>query len=121
MMSSNQGFDKTQRLLTPSAFKVVFDAPIKKIHSKHLLLFVANTNQPHARLGLAITKKKLKKAVDRNTLKRHTRQIFRQKAQTLPCYDCVLIVKSSAFLGFDAPWQPIKEELVQIFEALALL
>lgn len=121
MTHLTQGFDKSQRLLTPSSFKKVFDKPIKKIHSQHLLLFVANTEQAHARLGLAITKKKLKKAVDRNTLKRHTRQIFRQQALVLPAYDCVLIVKSGLFLRLDDPWQTIKEELCQMFVVLAQL
>lgn len=120
MTQCNQGFDKTQRLLTPLAFRLVFDNPARKIHSRHLLLFVASTQQPHARLGLAITKKKLKKAVDRNTLKRHTRQIFRQKSQFLPNYDCVLIVKNAAFLEKSEPWRAIKDELCEIFEQLVV-
>lgn len=95
----NLPFDKTKRLLNPAEFKVVFDTPVKKIHSTHFLLFVANTGQTHARLGLAITKKKLKKAVDRNLVKRHTRELFRLNQHNLPPLDCVLIVKSGAFVG----------------------
>ncbi|MDO5651734.1 MAG: ribonuclease P protein component [Moraxella sp.] len=88
-------FTKTQRLLTPAQYKQVFDNAIKKIHSPHLMLFVANTSDdvPHARLGLAITKKKLKNATDRNQLKRLMREHFRLNQHNLPAVDVVLIVK----------------------------
>ena len=121
-------FTKTKRLLAPCEFKAVFDNPLKKIHSTHFLLFVANTEQPHARLGLAITKKKLKKAVDRNLVKRHTREIFRLNQHDLPPVDCVLIVKSGAFVGTkqqrvdkDASLAIIRTELNEIFAKLAKL
>lgn len=119
-------FAKDKRLLTPNDFKAVFDTPIKKIHSTHFLLFVANTGQAHARLGLAITKKKLKKAVDRNLVKRHTREIFRLNQHNLPPLDCVLIVKSGAFVGTkkqkvdkDTSLAIIKTELNEIFAKLS--
>lgn len=121
-------FDKSKRLLAPSDFKAVFDNPIKKIHSTHFLLFVANTQQNHARLGLAITKKKLKKAVDRNLVKRHTREIFRLNQHNLPPLDCVLIVKSGAFVGTKKQQMDkatslviIKTELTEIFAKLPKL
>ncbi|MDO4449535.1 MAG: ribonuclease P protein component [Moraxella sp.] len=121
-------FAKTKRLLAPCEFKAVFDNPVKKIHSTHFLLFVANTEYPHARLGLAITKKKLKKAVDRTQLKRHTREIFRLNQHDLPPVDCVLIVKSGAFVGTkqqkvdkDTAWATAKAELVDMFGKLSKL
>lgn len=91
-------FSSVHRLLTAQDFEAVFEAPIKKIHSTHFLLFVAQTKQPYARLGLAITKKKLKKAVDRNLVKRQTREIFRLNQNHLPALDCVLIVKNGSFI-----------------------
>lgn len=94
MTTNTTTFSKDKRLLTSSEFKNVFDNPVKKIHSEHLLLFV-QTGQTHARLGLAITKKKLKLAVERNRLKRLTREYFRQNASQLGAIDIVLIVKKS--------------------------
>lgn len=121
-------FDKSKRLLNPSEFKAVFDTPVKKIHSTHFLLFVGKSEQTHARLGLAITKKKLKKAVDRNLVKRHAREIFRLKNNELPAIDCVLIVKSGAFVGNKTHKVDkevingvIKTELTEIFTKLAHL
>jgi ribonuclease P protein component len=47
----------------------------------------------HARLGLAIPKKNIKKAVDRNKLKRFVRESFRTNQQNLGGFDVVVLVK----------------------------
>ncbi len=110
-----QTFGKEKRLLTPLQFACVFDEPIKKIHSEHLLLFVghSNDNTTTARLGLAITKKKLKNATDRNHLKRLTRERFRKAWGSLAGVDVVLIVKRRFDKGVD-----IGAELDEIFSRL---
>lgn len=108
-------FNKQKRLLEPSEYQKVFDAPLKKIHSQHLLLFVA-TGQTQARLGLAITKKKLKLAVSRNHLKRLSREYFRLNAHQLGAVDVVLIVKK----GYDKKTD-LHEELSHIFRELVRL
>jgi len=46
-----------------------------------------------ARLGLAISKKHAKKAVDRNRIKRIIRESFRANLQTLPSIDLVVMAK----------------------------
>lgn len=108
-------FCKNRRLLKPDEFKQVFDNPIKKIHSEHLLLFV-QAGQTHARLGLAITKKKLKLAVRRNQLKRLTREYFRLNADQIGAVDVVLVVKKSHPKDTD-----LHGELAQIFKKLTTL
>ncbi len=86
-------YPKASRLLKPDEFKWVFDKPYVKVHSSHLLMFArVNEDSNQARLGLAITKKKVPTAVARNRLKRITREQFRL-AQNLPHVDMVLIVK----------------------------
>ena len=108
-------FTKNHRLLTPCDFKRVFDAPAKKIHSEHLLLFVraGQTKQMCPRLGLAITKKKLKQAVMRNRLKRLTREYFRLHCSGMEAVDVVLIVKKKYTKDAD-----LHGELTQIFKKL---
>lgn len=119
------GFDKTKRLLTPAQFKHVFDNPIKKIHSTHFLLFVANNHSEQSRLGLAITKKKVKNATDRNLIKRITRQIFRHHQHTIGDFDVVLIVKMRLPHDIEhdkiAKKQLIHDELAMIFAKLQKL
>lgn len=93
LISDNKRFLKSQRLLTPKAFKTVFDAPERKLHQAHLMAFIRDNEAEHARLGMAITKRKVPTAVMRNTLKRHIREQFRQKNGLLKNKDIVFIIK----------------------------
>lgn len=93
-MSSAYPFTRQQRLCKPSEFKHVFDQPCKATDGYFIVL--AKTNQlPHARLGLAIAKKRVRKAVARNRLKRLVRESFRHHPQLLAGLDCVVLVKDN--------------------------
>lgn len=111
--SSDRTFKKQHRLLNPSDFKAVFDAPIKKIHTVHLMAFVAKSSSCQPRLGLAITKKKLKRAVARNRIKRLTRETFRHHRSQLSNIDVVVIVKASYDQKFD-----IGQEVDELFNKI---
>ncbi|MFW2178146.1 MULTISPECIES: ribonuclease P protein component [unclassified Moraxella] len=91
------GFDKQQRLLTPKDFSPVFNQGGMKIHQSHLLFFVkVRTEGAVSRLGLAVTKKKVKRAHERNRIKRLTREYFRLHQHELGmAVDMVLTVKQS--------------------------
>ena len=55
---------------------------------------LAKTNRlPFARLGFAIAKKKVKRAVDRNRIKRVIREAFRLQQHDLGNFDFVVIAK----------------------------
>ena len=86
-------FTKAQRLLTPAAFREVFDAPERKLHQSHLMAFVRSSASAHARVGMAITKRKVPTAVARNLIKRQIREIFRVQASELGNKDIVFIIK----------------------------
>ena len=88
-------FTKEQRLLTPAAFREVFDAPERKLHQSHLMAFVRTNNHDQPRVGMAITKRKVPTAVARNLIKRQIREQFRVKAFSLENKDIVFIVKNS--------------------------
>ncbi|MFZ2553532.1 ribonuclease P protein component [Psychrobacter urativorans] len=100
-MSNNQltlsttRFTKAQRLLTPAAFREVFDAPERKLHQGHLMAFVRSNNCEQPRVGMAITKRKVPTAVVRNLIKRQIRENFRVQASKLENKDIVFIVKKS--------------------------
>lgn len=49
-----------------------------------------------ARLGLAIARKHIKKAVGRNRIKRLTRESFRQNQQLLAGFDIVVTLRKDA-------------------------
>lgn len=88
-------FTKEQRLLTPAAFREVFDAPERKLHQSHLMAFVRDNNHEQPRVGMAITKRKVPTAVARNLIKRQIRENFRTQAFKLENKDIVFIVKKS--------------------------
>ena len=52
------------------------------------MLYTRPTELPHARLGVVVAKRFAPRAATRNTIKRVTRELFRQSA--LPPVDCVV-------------------------------
>ncbi|WP_230657055.1 ribonuclease P protein component [Psychrobacter sp. I-STPA10] len=90
---TNYTYPKTHRLLTSAHYKHVFDNVCYKVHQPHIMAFVSNTDSEYPRLGLAITKKKLKTAVSRNLVKRLIKERFRHYAPQLLAADMVFILK----------------------------
>jgi len=72
-------FTRDQRLLTSADFQRVFDNPLKSADSFFTVLAKKRLEGIDSRLGLAIAKKQLKRAVDRNRIKRLIRETFRQE------------------------------------------
>ena len=85
------GFDKTRRLLTKENYNAVFETAKKITSSDFLFLYRLNTIG-HARLGLALSKKMIRKAHDRNRLKRMLRETFRLQTG-LPPVDVIVLAK----------------------------
>lgn len=83
-------FPKTCRLLTPSAFAHVF-AHAEKFANRHWTLIVRPNGLLYPRLGLAISKKQLARAVWRNRVKRIAREAFRLHKTELSGYDIVVL------------------------------
>ena len=108
-------FTKEQRLLTPAAFREVFDAPERKLHQSHLMAFVRANTHERPRVGMAITKRKVPTAVARNLVKRHIREEFRTKSYTLENKDIVFIVKKSIK---DIDGKEIKNQINNIFKKI---
>jgi len=70
-------FSKARRLLTPAAFKNVFDGASVRVSNKEILILARPNQFEYARLGLVIAKKHVRKAVQRNRIKRIIRESFR--------------------------------------------
>ena len=113
--STNARFTKEQRLLTPAAFREVFDAPERKLHQSHLMAFVRTNTHEQPRVGMAITKRKVPTAVSRNLIKRQIREQFRVKASILENKDIVFIIKNS-IKGISK--LELKNEINNIFKKL---
>jgi ribonuclease P protein component len=90
--SPNLRFARGQRLLKPGEFKRVFDRACRSA-DKHLTVLAAVNLLPHGRLGLAISKKNVKLAVQRNRIKRLVRESFRHHQDIVSGYDVVVMVR----------------------------
>lgn len=106
-------FSPRQRLHTPQEFGRVFADPLRS--SDRFFTVLARPN-PHAvaRLGLTISRRVAKRAVDRNRLKRLARESFRLQ-DSLPTWDFVVMAKPGADASERAP---LRESLDGHFERL---
>ena len=71
-------FSRQSRLLRPSQFKQVFQKPFRSGDDLFRVLARSNEQQRN-RLGLAVSKKAIAKAVGRNRIKRVVRESFRKQ------------------------------------------
>lgn len=107
------GFAPHQRLRTSKEFGRVFADPVRS--SDRFFTILARPNDAGvARLGLAISRKAAKRAVDRNRLKRIAREAFRRKA--LPAVDFVVMARPGAAA---APSAVLHSSLDAAFDQLA--
>jgi ribonuclease P protein component len=79
------------RLNNPQDFRRCF-LKGRRIKNEAFVLHYVENNVPSARLGVNIAKKKIRKAVDRNKIKRIAREVFRK--QKFEGIDIVLILKN---------------------------
>ena len=79
------GFPKALRLLTPADFKQVFDAADLRVSSKELLILARANLFDRPRLGLVVAKKHVRRANQRNRIKRIVRESFRTRQTALKC------------------------------------
>jgi ribonuclease P protein component len=89
------GFPDQFRLRTPADYKKVFNDPVK-LTDKFFTVLATKNQLPHARLGLAIAKKTIKKAVARNRIKRAVRESFRLQRQHIVNIDIVVLARGDA-------------------------
>jgi len=92
MTAERACFGKHVRLLKPDEYSRVFKKPLRSSDRLFTVLAVKN-EMSHARLGLAISKKSTRRAVDRNIIKRLVRESFRLSLARLAFIDIVVMAK----------------------------
>jgi ribonuclease P protein component len=100
-------FPSALRLNKPDDYKKVFAKPVKSGDQYFTLLAIRN-DLDHPRLGLAIAKKQIKKAVHRNVIKRAVRENFRIRQHSLGNMDIVVLARREAI---DAPRETLSRSL----------
>lgn len=115
-------FTRQQRLTRPAEFKHVFAKPCK-VSSREALILSRPNSLDRGRLGLAIAKRQIKTAVQRNRIKRFARESFRAHAGTLIGLDCVVLARAGLERAsnqelrrlFDALWQDLGQRCKRSF------
>lgn len=141
MMNKETCFSKQVRLLKADEFSRVFKKPVRSSDRYLTILAVSQdvSAQPvdsnmlsesdninllqmnciaGSRLGLAISKKNAKRAVDRNRIKRIIRESFRLNRHTLPMIDLVVMAKpitkqaenAQIFASLDQHWEKLRQQ-----------
>lgn len=107
MIEPDFSFPPQLRIKKPAEYKKVFARPVKSTDQYFTLLAIKN-DYDHPRLGLAIAKKNIKKAVHRNVIKRTVRENFRKQQQCLGNIDIVVLARKEAV---EAPLEILRKSL----------
>lgn len=89
---AGESFSRSSRLTLAGEFKQVFQNNVR-VSDDCFTLLVRRQRGSRARIGFAIAKKQIKRAVDRNRLKRLLRESFRSHQNYLPAVDIVVMVR----------------------------
>lgn len=106
-----EAFPKSARLLIAADYDFVF-AQAKAFRDPLFTLLARESGGSLARLGLVIAKKKVRRSVDRNQVKRIVRTSFRLHRAQLPSVDLIFIAapglataeNNRLFAGLERQW-----------------
>ena len=116
MAPARKSFSRSNRLVHAQQYRQVFEHNFR-IRDEYITLLIGHQRGDQPRLGFAIAKKQVKRAVDRNRLKRLFRESFRLNQQDLPDVDMVIMVRqnilklthSEIYLRLNKLWQKVIE------------
>ena len=97
---SNERFRPHERINDPTTFKRAFDRK-KSQGDRWLIVYGLENGKDHARLGISASKRRIRKACDRNEFKRFVREAFRLSKPELPIGVDLIVVPRGARLTFD--------------------
>ncbi len=108
----SEHFTRSHRLLTAADYSRVFDDS-RRLSDRYWTILVHQSAEVQPRLGLAIAKKRAKRAVDRNRLKRIVREAFRRRAHKLPGRELVVMNRDDAVKAGNATLQQSLDMLLE--------
>lgn len=110
----DQSFGTLRRLGSAADFRHVFQRA-ERTSDRYFTVLARPSKAGRCRLGLAIARKNVRRAVDRNRIKRLVRESFRLRVSELPPLDIVVMARRDAvgasnaelFAALDALWRRI--------------
>jgi ribonuclease P protein component len=110
-----EGFSRRHRFGTRGAFGPVLRGS-RKIRGRLVILHLASGPVSTSRLGIALTRRLVPAAHDRNGVKRLARELFRRHALKQAGLDCVVTLRERFADGHAGA---IREELSALFDQAA--
>jgi ribonuclease P protein component len=90
-----QGLPRQARLRRAADFAALRQ-PGGRLGSAHFRIRYRANDQDGPRMGMAVSRRVSKKAVERNRIKRAIRETYRRQRTALPCVDILVIASPSA-------------------------
>ncbi len=110
-----EGFSRHHRFDTRGAFGPILRSS-RKLRGQLAVLHVASGTPEVSRLGIALTRRLVPDALDRNRVKRVAREVFRRHAVKNAGVDCVVALRER----FDGAHLPaLRDELARLFDQAA--
>ena len=109
-------FPRAARLLGSAQFQRVF-AGATRVADRHFTILARPNGLGHPRLGLAVSRRTARRAVQRNRLRRLVRESFRRRQADLPAVDLVVIAKPTAVA---APARRLHQALETLWSRMAV-
>ncbi|MCC5862522.1 MAG: ribonuclease P protein component [Gammaproteobacteria bacterium] len=88
----SRAFPRRYRLLTAADYARVFSGA-RRFGRQHITVLARANTVGFARLGMAVSRKSARRAVDRNRIKRLVRESFRHAQAELPAVDIVVLTR----------------------------
>lgn len=109
-----QGLPRTARLRRAADFAALRQ-PGGRLGSPHFRIRYRANDQDGPRMGMAVSRRVSKKAVERNRIKRAIREIYRRQRAALPAVDILVIATPTAC---DCPASTLMDELAGLLRRL---
>jgi ribonuclease P protein component len=106
-MAVARGLPPTARLRRAADFAALRHAP-GRLDTRFFLIRYAVSAAESARLGLAVSRRVSRRAVDRNRIKRNARESFRLARARLPAFDLLVVARQQAAT---APGRALRRDL----------
>lgn len=94
-------FGRHERINDPADFRRAFDLK-RSASDRSLIVYGCHNGLEHPRLGISASRKRIRKAHDRNRVKRLLREAFRLNKSSLPPGVDLIVVPRDSKLTFEA-------------------